>query len=405
MGLGNDKRYSRFHDLFRRAKWSSFKASKLLFSAILKEWLVGESIQIVIDTTLERRRGPKILGLGVHRDAVGSTKRKKAFSTGHNWLVACVLIRFPGTNLRWSLPFLSILLRPEHVLSSSTNRFEHTHKRPHKKITKYTSQIVHVLRRWVGSNREIILAADSAFCCREICRTCQRRNVIFCSRLRLDASLYDFPPTHNGKKGRPRVAGRRLPNLQEVANDPGTNWEKFKMEWYGGKEKTVEIYSRKCLWYHNTSKPVPIRWVLTRDPVTGEVAGILCTDPETKETDAIKYFIRRWSIETTFQEVRRHLKFETLRTWSDQGIERVSPALMCSYSIICLIASQALKDNKEDLNPIQSAWYQKNHVTFSDVHAYVKLLIINGFIFTQSSKNVRVCKNKIYVFLYRAVVG
>src|SRR5262249_52836938 len=150
-------KYSAFYDVFRRANWSSFKASKILLLLIESEWISGNILQIVVDTSLERRRGPHIHGIGMHRDAVRSSKEKKAFSTGHNWLIACVLIHFPGTKVHWSLPFLSILLRPEKPLASSKNIRDSNCKHRHKKITTYTAQLVHVLRRWLGPNRNIIL--------------------------------------------------------------------------------------------------------------------------------------------------------------------------------------------------------------------------------------------------------
>lgn len=124
VGLSQERRYSRYHDVFRKARWSSFKASKILLYAIEARWICGGRLRLVMDTTLERRRGPKILGLGMHRDASYSTKKRKVFSPGHNWLVVCALIEFPGAGFAWSLPFLSILLQPKEVLSTSQNKAE-----------------------------------------------------------------------------------------------------------------------------------------------------------------------------------------------------------------------------------------------------------------------------------------
>ena len=46
----------------------------------------------------------------------------------------------------------------------------------------------------------------------------------------------------------------------------------------------------------------------------------------------------RWQLEVTFQEVRRHLGFETQRQWSDLAIRRTTPALMGLFSLITLFA-------------------------------------------------------------------
>ncbi len=83
-GCNEQRRYAEFYDIFRRANWSSLKASRILLFLIDKEWVAAGVLRVVVDTTLERRRGPRLYGLGMHRDAVRSTKEKKAFSPGHN---------------------------------------------------------------------------------------------------------------------------------------------------------------------------------------------------------------------------------------------------------------------------------------------------------------------------------
>src|SRR3954463_14879317 len=63
---------------------------------------------------------------------------------------------------------------------------------------------------------------------------------------------------------------------------------------------------------------VPIRWVLVRDP-SGEKKpqAFLCTDLDADPVDVLRWFVRRWRVETTFEEARLHLGLETQRQWSD----------------------------------------------------------------------------------------
>lgn len=383
IGLSNERRYSRFHDVIRKAKWSSLKASRLLLQSIVVRWIGEGTLHIIVDSTLERRRGPRIEGLGVHRDATASTKKRKVLSVGHNWLVFAVLVQFPGAKHVWSLPFLSVLLRPMEPLGASRNP-----KTParHKKMTRYVEQVVMQLRRWVGPNINITLTADSAFCSKRICRTCQKHNVRLCTRLRLDASLCDFPPEKKPARGRPRIVGARLRNLSEIATDPETSWSRTLCRWYGGGTRTIEVCTGSCLWYHNsTGKPVPIRWVLTRDPeAQGEVVAILCTDPNSSVADIIGQYVSRWSIEVTFQEIRTHFRFGTSRTWSDLSIERMAPSIIASFSVTCLIAAEATEQRHDKIQPVTTAWYQKQHVTFSDTLAYVRSLVPRGSNLTQN---------------------
>lgn len=391
LGKHKDGKFTKYFYILRKAKWSAFDCSKIVFLLIIDRLLPKNArIEINIDAHLNRRRGPQIKGLGYHRDAVASSKHQKVLTTGHNWLVATVCVSMFGSKYKWSLPFLSYLLTPEKPLSSSRNKADLKGKGRHKKITKITSQFIIQIRRWLGPKREVVVVADSAFCCREVCRTCIKYNIIFCTQLRLDASLYDFPPTHKSKRGRPRVVGKRLSNLETIVNDRKQKWVRLTAPWYSGKTKDLDVLTGTCLWYHNTVGGVPIRWILTRDP-TGEnkPIAILVTDFRICAEQAIAFFVGRWSIETTFQEINQHLGLETIHTWSDTSINRTAPVIIASYSLACLIVNESVKDTGVEISPQTTSWYEKNTTTFSDVMVYLKLLILNEKYFPQWGKKRR----------------
>ena len=62
------------------------------------------------------------------------------------------------------------------------------------------------------------------------------------------------------------------------------------------------------------------------------------TCPSDQAGSIVRCFIKRWSIETTFEESRAHLGFETQRQWSDLAIERMTPCLLGLYSLVTLLA-------------------------------------------------------------------
>jgi hypothetical protein len=388
LGKHKNSKFTKYFYVLRKAKWSTFKSSKILFLLIIEKLLPeGEPIEIIIDSHLNRRRGPKIKGLGYHRDAVASSKRQKVLTTGHNWLVATICVRIFGSKYKRSLPFLTYLLTPEKPLSSSLNKADLKGKARHKKITKITSQFILQIRRWVGPKRKIIVVADNAFCCRDICKTCIKHNVIFCTQLRLDASLYDFPPSQKAKRGRPRVVGKRLPNLEALLDDKKQTWVRLQAPWYSDKTKELDVLTSTCLWYHNTVGGVPIRWILTKDPKgENKPKAILVTDFRISAEQAIELFVGRWSIETSFQEINQHLGLETIHTWSDKSINRTAPTIIASYSLACLIVNESVKTTGIEITPQTTAWYEKKTVTFSDIMVYLKLLILNKKYFSQLSK-------------------
>ena len=63
------------------------------------------------------------------------------------------------------------------------------------------------------------------------------------TRLRLDAALYEPAPVRlPGTMGRPRLKGKRLPNLEQILLDTDTQWSNIILShWYGEIERQVEI--------------------------------------------------------------------------------------------------------------------------------------------------------------------
>jgi hypothetical protein len=140
-----------------------------------------------------------------------------------------------------------------------------------------------------------------------------------------------------------------------------------------------------ALGYHVGSKPVPVRWVLLRDPEAAkEPAALLSTDQQQSAEDIINYFIRRWTVEVTFEESRVHLGVETQHQWSDRAIARCTPCLLGLFSITALWVDSLQKTHP--LEATQAAWYHKKLPTFSDALAAVRKEIWNQRNFCTSEK-------------------
>ena len=81
-------------------------------------------------------------------------------------------------------------------------------------------------------------------------------------------------------------------------------------------------------------------------------------------------FVRRWSVEVTFQEARRHLGVETQRQWSDTAIARTAPCLLALFSIVMLLAARLPARQRQRI--AAAAWYRKPRPTFADALAAVR---------------------------------
>src|SRR5215471_205040 len=94
-------------------------------------------------------------------------------------------------------------------------------------------------------------------------------------------------------------------------------------------------------------------------------------------------FMKRWSLEITFEEGHAHLGLETQRQWSDLAIERTTPLLFGLYSLVALFGRALHPDGHIPVS--QAAWYCKQTATFRDVLALVRRHLWYDFSFSTSS--------------------
>jgi hypothetical protein len=367
MGLDQYKRFHRYHRVLSRARWSSREVSRILLGLLVEAFVCeGDPLVVGIDETLERRYGKRISARGVYRDPVRSTHETFVKSSGLRWVCVMLLVEVPWATRVWALPFLSALAPSERYAAARGRR--------HKKITEWAWQLLLLVRHWYPQ-REIVAVADRAYASLKLLSRCRSlsKPVTFVSRLRLDAALYEPAPVRRpGQIGRPRLKGERLPNLSVVAQDPKTVWKPTKIaNWYGSGERTVEVASETAVWYSTGLFAVPLRWVLVRDPEGKfKPQALLCTDLKADPKKILCWFVMRWQLEVTFQEVRRHLGFETQRQWSEMAIRRTTPALLGLFSLITLFAHRRMAPSTEAV--WRAAWYRKPHPTFSDALALVR---------------------------------
>jgi DDE superfamily endonuclease len=366
VGLDREKRFHRYHRVLSRAAWSSRETGRVLLGLLVETFVSEGPLVLGVDETLERRRGKMIAAKGIYRDPVRSSHGHFVKASALRWVCVMVLVPVPWASRVWALPFLSALAPSERYAKERGKR--------HKSLTEWAWQLLLLVRRWYPQ-REIVAVADRAYASLKLLDRCRRlrKPITFITRLRLDAALYEpAPPRRPGQIGRPRLKGERLPNLSVVAEDRATVWSAITVsDWYGKEERTVEIVSETAVW-HSTGLPaVPLRWVLIRDP-RGEFGtqALLCTDLRADPERIISWFVRRWQMEATFQEVRQRLGFETQRHWSERAIRRTAPALLALFSVVTLFADQHMAKSARTVR--RTAWYRKPYPTFSDALALVR---------------------------------
>ena len=365
-GRDEVRQFHRYHRVLSRAEWSGLAAGRVLLGLLVAAFAPDGPLVFGVDDTLERRRGKRIAAKGIYRDAARSSRSHFAKASGLRWVCLMLLVPIPWAGRTWALPVLTALAPSE--------RHDAERGRRHKTLTDWARQLLLVVRRW-WPERAIVAVADSSYAALAFLAACRgwRRPVTVVARLRLDAALYaPAPPRRPRQTGRPRLKGHRLPTLAAVAADPDTAWAPATVaQWYGGGERSVEVASATAVWYHAGRPPVPLRWVLIRDP-RGRFAtqALLCTDPAVAPEQVLAWFVQRWQLEVTFEEARRHLGVETQRQWSDLAIRRTTPALLGLLSLVTLLAHRRMTTPAAATR--QTAWYRKAQPTFADALALVR---------------------------------
>lgn len=294
-----------------------------------------------------------------------------------------LLTEIPFAQRVWALPFLTVLCPSE--------RYDKERGIRHRRLTDRARQAILLIKRWLP-DRVLVFVGDSPYAALDLLAAVNEK-VTIVSRLRLDAALYKKAAARKpGQMGRGRKKGVRLPTLQTKIKNPKTKWKRVMVKnWYGEAKREIEIASGKGVWYHAGKEAAPIRWVLIRDP-RGKFnpQALLCTAREAKPRQILEWFIKRWQVEVTFEESRRHLGIETNRQWSDKAINRTTPCLYGLFSLITMMSAELAKDGKLKIQ--EAIWYGKELATFSDAIGCVRQSLWEARSFQTSGAEVEMIK-------------
>jgi DDE superfamily endonuclease len=371
VGLSHLSSFRTYHRVLNRAVWSSRSASRILLGLLVGTFVPTGPLVLGIDETIERRRGKKIAAAGIYRDPVRSSHSHFVKVRGLRWICLMLLVPIPWAGRVWALPFLSVLAPSERAARRRNGRF--------KPLTAWARQMIRQVHRW-QPDRELVVVGDRTYAALELLDAVRSVATVV-TRLRLDARLFaPAPPRLPHQQGRPRLVGERLPNLTHHVQDLHAVWAPLVVSrWYGEYDRHVAVLSQIAIWYSTGFPPVPIRWVLIRDPRGSfSTQALLCTELNATPQQILAWFVRRWQVEVTFHEVRTHLGVETQRQWAEAAILRTTPALFGIFSLVTVHAHHAYtrltySSSAADTTDVrQSAWYTKATPTFADALALVR---------------------------------
>jgi len=197
------------------------------------------------------------------------------------------------------LPLLCVLATTPEVSEKLGKRHKTGGMRAH--------QMGRLLRRWLP-NVPLKLMGETASSLLELGLHGVAQHVTRLAPFRLDSVIHHPPEVRTRHTiGRPRVGGKRVPSRETVLHDPKTMWQRITVDWYGEGTRVVEICTATALWSRSGSDPLPIRWVLTRDPEGKRPPkALFSTDHSQTAEEMVLDVMKRWSLETTFEERHAH---------------------------------------------------------------------------------------------------
>jgi hypothetical protein len=270
VGLAHGRHFTTYHRVLNRARWSPLALSRSLLALLVDTFLPAAApLVLLVDETLERRRGPQIAWKSRFRDPLRASPGRPVTTPALRWLNVSLLVPVPWSQRPWALPFLT-LPAPAPATSAKLGK-------RHRTLVDLAGLAIRLVRRWQPA-RDLTLVGDGTDAALALGHACRRLpgTVRLVSRLRLDAVLHAPPgPRQPGQRGPTPKKGARLPTLAAHLADPTTGWQRVRLPWYGGRTQVMDLVSGTALWYHPGQAPLPLRWVLLRDPAGKEAPTAL----------------------------------------------------------------------------------------------------------------------------------
>lgn len=354
-GAAGRSHHAAFHRFFARGTWLPDEVGVLLLHWIARHCAVDGALQLAVDDTVTRKKGPKLFGLGTHLDPVRSTRGYRNFVFGHLWVVLVAVIRVPFSSRLWAVPLFFRLYRQQKDCVRTRDRY--------RKKTELARELIDLAAQTASTNT-LHLSADSAYCCETVLRDLPR-NVIVYGVLRDDAALTALPIARKRGPGRPRVRGERLPTPRQLAAEPKP-WRRIQATTYG-HSRPLHIKQMCAQWYQGRGSELMRIVVVRIDAGRLRQRTYFCTDPSRSAREIVERYTARWQIEVCFRDMKQQVGFGTAPARKREAVERTTPFAGYVYSLTVLWACEAL--------PIASAapqiarpWHRdKTGLSFADL--------------------------------------
>jgi hypothetical protein len=315
------RHYTVIYHLFRRAKWDWDELGAILCLLLITALVPSGLVWIVVDDTLCHKRGKRVALAGMFLDPVLSSKGRKVFRYGLNYVVLGLAVRLSFRADRYHcLPVLWRVFRKKGIPG-------------HHKRTALAAALARLVAELVPG-RAVCLVGDAAYINATVLRA-RPANLHVIGPLPHKAALYGRPqPRQPGQRGRQRLKGQRLPTPKEMFEDTGAYAATTVSLALPRGTKTLRVQVVNDILWYSACRTVPVQVVLVRDPSGAwPDMALLCTDVTMEAAAVIGGYGRRWSIEVTFHDCKQSLGLHDPQVFAEQSVERAHALAYFAYSV------------------------------------------------------------------------
>lgn len=319
--------YGAYARMIREGSWSVDDLWCALVRLLVAHWAPDGTLTVVLDDTLIKKTGRKIVGAGYFRDAVHSTATYTVTAWGLNVIIIGLRIAPPWGGEPLALPVLIRVRRKDKDEKKEETELN---------LVELAAAMIMDVHDWLPG-RQLRVVADGAYASLVGYRWPDGIHIV--TRLRRDAALYDLPPPSPApgtrrSRGRPRLRGQRLPRPEKLTAALHPNdWVAATIS-QRGKQVERLLYARSLLWYR-VAGTRPLLLVIVRDPEGHEPDDyFVTTEIAAMPGDIAVAYADRWPIEDTHRNVKQYLGAEHPQCWVREGPERVV-SLACWLYAAC----------------------------------------------------------------------
>lgn len=358
------------HDFFARSRWSADDVGLRLLDFLIERFVDPcAPVVLAVDGSVFARSGPRVHGARWHHDS--SAAPGGGFQYGNCFVVVGLVVRIRALGERaWCLP---VLFRLWLATAKPSKDCPDPERRPSQQ--DLAAVLIGLVAERYGARR-VDVVGDSAFACKAL--GALPEHVTLTSRLRANAVIHAAKPPPTGKRGRPKVTGRRLGNPSEiVAAAQAGDWKRVQAPGRG-EAKALIIDG---LWY-SVFGPRAVRVVIVCEPADtdGYRIALITTDLQASAAQVIARYADRWSIETCFQDAKHVTGVGEARNRVKLAVERTVPfGFLCQTIAIAWYALHGDPAADVKRRRLHAPWYQhKRDPSMLDILASLRRELIRS---------------------------